>query len=313
METPQSLAAVVQAAPVLFDTPRTLEKLGDLAGDAARRGAKLVVFPEAFVGGYPKGLDFGARVGMRLPEGREEFRRYFESAIDVPGPATEALGAAARDPAVHLVVGVIERDGGTLYCTVAVLRPGRPLLGKHRKLMPTAMERLVWGYGDGSTLPVVRHAARQARRGDLLGELHAAAAHGDVRQGRPALLRADRGRPRHLAADHAPHRPARAAASCCRPASSSTPRRLPARLPRRVQGDDPETVLIRGGSCIVGPLGEGAGRARRIDGEEHPRRRPRPGRHRPGQVRLRRRRPLRPARRLPAARQRAAPFSRFRI
>ena len=123
--------------------------------DAARRGANLVVFPEAFVAGYPKGLDFGARLGIRLPEGREDFRRYFESAIDVPGPATEAIGAAASAAAVHLVVGVIERDGGTLYCTALIFGPDGRLLGKHRKLMPTAMERLVWGFGDGSTLPVV--------------------------------------------------------------------------------------------------------------------------------------------------------------
>jgi nitrilase len=75
MESTPVTAAVVQAAPFLFDTPRTLEKLVDLTSDAARRGANLVVFPEAFVGGYPKGLDFGARLGIRLPEGREDFRR----------------------------------------------------------------------------------------------------------------------------------------------------------------------------------------------------------------------------------------------
>ena len=155
MESTPVAAAVVQAAPVVFRHARTLEKLADLTADAARRGANLVVFPEAFVGGYPKGLDFGARVGMRLPEGREEFRRYFDSAIDVPGPATEAIGAAASAGGVHLVVGVIERDGGTLYCTALFFGPDGRLLGKHRKLMPTAMERLVWGFGDGSTLPVL--------------------------------------------------------------------------------------------------------------------------------------------------------------
>ena len=155
MESTPVTAAVVQAAPFLFDTPRTLEKLVDLTSDAARRGANLVVFPEAFVGGYPKGLDFGARLGIRLPEGREDFRRYFESAIAVPGPATEAIGAAASAAAVHLVVGVIERDGGTLYCTALMFGPDGRLLAKHRKLMPTAMERLVWGFGDGSTLAVV--------------------------------------------------------------------------------------------------------------------------------------------------------------
>src|SRR5918998_4915310 len=96
--------AVVQAAPVLFDTPRSLQKLADLTADAARQRAELVVFPEAYLAGYPKGHDFGVSVGLRSPEGREEFRRLFESAIDVPGKATEAIGTMAKDHAVHLVV-----------------------------------------------------------------------------------------------------------------------------------------------------------------------------------------------------------------
>src|ERR1043166_4264943 len=116
-------AAVVQAAPVVFDSRRPLEKRSDLAADAARQGAKVAVFPEAFVSAYPKGLAFGARMGMRSPEGREEFRRYYDSAVDVPGPATEAIGAAARAGRLHLVVGVIERDGGTLYCTALFFGP----------------------------------------------------------------------------------------------------------------------------------------------------------------------------------------------
>ena len=150
-------AAVVQAAPVGFDVPRTLDKLADLTADAARRGAKLAVFPEAFISAYPKGLDFGARVGMRAPgaHGRDMFRRYFESAIDVPGPATERIGEAARANNIRLVVGVIERDGGTLYCTALFFAPDGSLAAKHRKLMPTAMERIIWGMGDGSTLPVI--------------------------------------------------------------------------------------------------------------------------------------------------------------
>src|SRR5690348_12857025 len=106
--------AVVQSAPVLFDTPRTLDKLADLTADAARQRAELVVFPEAFVGGYPKGHDFGVSVGLRTTEGRDDFRRYHENAIDVPGPAAERIGSAAKQHAVHLVTGVIERAGGTL-------------------------------------------------------------------------------------------------------------------------------------------------------------------------------------------------------
>jgi nitrilase len=146
--------AVVQAAPVAFDRDATLERTRELVDCAVGKGAELILFPEAFVSGYPRGIDFGARVGSRTPEGRELFRRYWESSVDVPGPATHALGDAARLANAYLVIGVVERDGGTLYCSVLFFAPDGSLLGKHRKLMPTAAERLVWGFGDGSTMPV---------------------------------------------------------------------------------------------------------------------------------------------------------------
>ena len=147
-------AAVVQAGSVLLDTPRSLDKLADLAADAARQDAKLAVFPEAFIGGYPKGLDFGAKLGMRSRKGRDDYRLYFESAIAERGPEAERIAEVARANAMHLVVGIVERDGGTLYCTTLTFDDKGEYLGKHRKLMPTALERLVWGFGDGSTLPV---------------------------------------------------------------------------------------------------------------------------------------------------------------
>src|SRR5215470_14079676 len=147
--------AVVQAGSLLFDAEGSAAKAERLIGEAAARGAKLIVFPEAFLGGYPKGSDFGARVGSRSPEGRKDFRRYFENAIDVPGPATDRLGEAARSHEIWLVIGVIERAGGTLYCTALFFSPDGSLAGKHRKVMPTAMERIIWGFGDGSTLPVL--------------------------------------------------------------------------------------------------------------------------------------------------------------
>lgn len=147
--------AVVQAGTVLFDTPRTLEKLASLAADAKQKGAQVVLFPEAFVGGYPKGEQFGLALGQRTPEGRDQFRAYFESAIAVPGPESEFLASVARDNGIHLVTGVVERSGGTLYCTVLFFGPDGKPLGKHRKLMPTALERTIWGCGDGSTLTVV--------------------------------------------------------------------------------------------------------------------------------------------------------------
>ncbi|EFI53261.1 MULTISPECIES: carbon-nitrogen hydrolase family protein [Afipia] len=151
---PKYLAACVQAAPVAFDLQKTLEKTQDLSADAARQGAKLVLFPEAFVSAYPRGANFGATIGARTAEGREMFRRYHASSIDVPGPAVEVLASIAKQNSIHLVIGVIERDGGTLYCTVLTFAPDGRFLGKHRKLMPTGSERLVWGFGDGSTLPV---------------------------------------------------------------------------------------------------------------------------------------------------------------
>ena len=146
--------AVVQAASVAFDRERTLEKVESLCAEAGRQGARLVVFPEAFVSAYPRGLDFGAVVGSRSEEGRRDFQRYWESSADVPGAAVDALGRSARANNIYLIIGVVERDGGTLYCTVLFFAPDGNYLGKHRKLMPTASERLVWGFGDGSTMPV---------------------------------------------------------------------------------------------------------------------------------------------------------------
>ncbi|MGH8286557.1 MAG: nitrilase-related carbon-nitrogen hydrolase [Steroidobacteraceae bacterium] len=147
--------AVVQAGSVPFDAEACVEKAVRLIGEAAVSGAQLIVFPEAFVSGYPKGLDFGLVVGARDPKGREEFRIYLEAAIEVPGVETEQLGKAAAAHAAYVVIGVIEREHATCYCTVLFFGPDGRLLGKHRKLMPTAMERTIWGFGDGSTLTAI--------------------------------------------------------------------------------------------------------------------------------------------------------------
>jgi len=147
--------AVVQAASVPFDSEACVDKAVRLIGDAAATGAKVILFPEAFIGGYPKGLSYGLVVGARDPAGREEFRIYFDAAIEVPGPETQRLGEAAAEHGVYIVIGVIEREIGTCYCTVLFFGPDGSLLGKHRKLMPTALERMIWGFGDGSTLTVV--------------------------------------------------------------------------------------------------------------------------------------------------------------
>jgi nitrilase len=156
---PTVKAAVVQAAPCLFDRAASVQKACRLVAEAASQGARLIVFPEAFIPAYPRGLSFGTVVGSRSPQGRRTWEVYWANAIDVPGPDTEALGAAARNANAYLAIGVIERDSqfsrGTLYCTLLYFGPDGRLLGKHRKLKPTAAERLVWGEGDGSTLTVV--------------------------------------------------------------------------------------------------------------------------------------------------------------
>jgi nitrilase len=246
--------AVVQDAPVVFDREATLAKVRSLTARAAGEGARLVLFPEAFVSAYPKGLDFGARVGSRTPDGREDFRRYFESAVEVPGPATDDLGNTAREHDVLLVINVIERDGGTLYCTVLFFSPEGILMGKHRKLMPTASERLVWGFGDGSTMPVF-----DTPLGRIGGVI--------CWENYMPMLRM--------------HMYSKGIQIYCAPTADDRDTWLPTMqtialegrcfvlsccqyLMRRdcpddydaVQGDEPDTVLMRGGSCIVGPLGQ---------------------------------------------------------
>lgn len=144
-------AAVLQMGSIPWDTPATLARLHAYARQARSEGAELLVFPEALIGGYPKGLDFGARVGQRTDEGRAAFRRYAEGALSDFAP----LGDIARDAGLWLIGGVVERDEATLYCTVTFHAPDGSLAGKHRKVMPTGSERLIWGFGDGSTLGAV--------------------------------------------------------------------------------------------------------------------------------------------------------------
>ncbi|MGD9235061.1 MAG: carbon-nitrogen hydrolase family protein [Desulfobacterales bacterium] len=152
--------AVVQSAPVLFDREATVEKACDLVEQAAAQGAQFVLFPEAYIPAYPRGLAFGTVVGSRSPVGRRVWQRYWENTVEVPGPTTQKLAAAAKKAHVYLAMGVIERDTqrstGTLYCTLLYFGPDGRLMGKHQKLKPTAGERLIWGEGDGSTLTVIK-------------------------------------------------------------------------------------------------------------------------------------------------------------
>lgn len=252
-ENPKHKLAVVQAASVAFDLEQSLAKAERLAANAAAKGAELAVFPEAFLSAYPRGMDFGAVIGSRTDAGREEFRRYWASSVEVPGPAVERLGKIARTSRLYLVMGVVERDGGTLYCCVLFFAPDGTYLGKHRKIMPTASERLVWGFGDGSTMPVfdtplgkvgavicwenylpLMRAAMYAKGTQIY-----CAPTADARDSWTASMR-------HIAVE----------GRCFVLSCNQFNRRkdFPADYPGAT-GEDPEAIVTRGGSCIVDPFG----------------------------------------------------------
>lgn len=163
---PASIVAALQIGSSPSGKADTLQNILSWEEKITASGASLVVMPEALLGGYPKGEIFGTRLGYRLPEGREAFARYFHNAIDVPGAETDALAEMATRTGASIVIGVIERSGSTLYCSSLFIEPESGLVAKHRKLMPTATERLIWGQGDGSTLPVV--SARAGRLGSAI-------------------------------------------------------------------------------------------------------------------------------------------------
>lgn len=252
-------AAVVQAAPVLFNREATVEKTCLLTAEAASNGARLILFPEAFIPAYPRGLGFGTVVGSRTSLGRRTWQAYWENAVEVPSPATEALGAAARQAEAYLAVGVIERDStyshGTLYCTLLYFDPNGELVGLHRKLKPTAAERLIWGEGDGSTLTVID--SPYGRLGGLICwenymplarmamyqkgvEIYLAPT-ADSRDTWQATLR-------HIACE------GRCFVLGCN--QYVTKEMYPADLPGIEDLADQPQVMCRGGSAVISPLGE---------------------------------------------------------
>lgn len=246
--------AVVQASAVPFNREACVTKAEQLIGEAAGKGARVIVFPEAFIGGYPKGLDYGLVVGARDPAGREEFRLSLESATTVPGPDTARLGAAAAAHGCYVVMGAIERDGGTLYCTALFFGPDGALLGLHRKLMPTALERMIWGFGDGSTLTVV-----DTPYGPLGAVIcwenympllrTAMYAKGVALYCAPTADDRDTWLPsmQHIALE----------GRCFVLSACQVLRKRDFPSTVRVSlGDGPEALLMRGGSAIVGPLGQ---------------------------------------------------------
>jgi nitrilase len=247
-------AAVVQTAAIPFQPAATIGKVAALTREAAMGGARLAVFPEALIGGYPKGASFGTPVGMRKPEGRAAFEAYHDGALDLVGPALDPLLEAAAESDIFVVIGCIERDGGTLYCTALFIDGARGLVGKHRKLMPTAAERLIWGFGDGSTMPVFETSL--GRIGAVIcwenympmlrmamydkGISIYCAPTADDRDSWPSSMQ-------HIALEGRCF----VLSACQHITRGAYPDDYECAL-----GDAPDTVLLRGGSMIVGPLGE---------------------------------------------------------
>jgi nitrilase len=235
------------------DTARAVEVVRKTVTEAKKQGVQLLVFPEALLGGYQRGASFGAAVGDRTAAGRDEFVAYSNSAVEIPGPEIEELRTIAKESSMHLVVGLIERSGSTLYCGSVTIDDNGDLVGIRRKLMPTATERLVWGQGDGSTLKVTPTAVGRLATAICWENLMPAlrlnyyaqnaevwcAPTADARDVNIASMRhiAIEGRCFVVAANQY------AQASDLSPAYANI-------------YDDPEKIVCRGGSVIVNPFGD---------------------------------------------------------
>ncbi len=146
--------AVIQDSPVFFDKEQSLEKVESLTLQYAQKGCELIVFPESFIPGYPRGFSFGAVVGRRTLEGRKLYATYHQNSIDLKSTDLKRLESLAKTSNAHLVIGITERQSsnGSLYCSMLYISPSNGLLGVHRKLKPTGTERLIWAEGTAKDL-----------------------------------------------------------------------------------------------------------------------------------------------------------------
>ena len=246
------LAAVAQVRATSL-TANAIERVAAVSRDACSRGAQLVVFPEALLGGYPRGATFGAVVGERSPLGRDEFLAYSRNAVAVPGPEVDRLREIARQNRLHLVVGLVERAGSTLYCGAVMVDDAGQLLGVRRKVMPTGSERLVWAQGDGSTLHVVPTKVGRLATAICWENLMPAlrmnfyaqgvevwcAPTADAREVHLSTLR-------HIAVE----------GRCFVLAANLVARAKDLSPDFATDYDDPDEIVCRGGSVIVDPFGE---------------------------------------------------------
>jgi nitrilase len=145
---------LVQDHPVFFDKEKTLDKMEVIIKNNAQEGCDLIVFPESFIPGYPRGFSFGAVVGSRTEAGRKLFTEYYKNSISLIGPDMERLIDMSKSNNVYLCVGITEKqeENGSLYCSMVYISPTSGLLGAHRKIKPTGTERLIWAEAGGESL-----------------------------------------------------------------------------------------------------------------------------------------------------------------
>jgi nitrilase len=147
--------SLIQSSPALFDLEASIDKIENLLIQAKKENPGMILFPEAFLPAYPRGLGFGSPVGSRSEAGRDLWHLYWQNSLDLNGSEMTKLSSMVKAAGCYVVIGVIEKDSvgkGSLYCTMLYFNPKGELLGKHRKLKPTAAERIIWAEGDGSTL-----------------------------------------------------------------------------------------------------------------------------------------------------------------
>ena len=154
MQASKVKVGVVQATPALFDLEGSVDIVLEWIEKGAAAGCQLLLFPESFIPCYPRGLTYEATVGKRTDRSREHWLDYWNNSIEVPSGHTDRIGEAVRQANMFVALGVTEREriGGSLYCTLLYFSPDGRLIGKHRKLKPTGLERYLWAEGDGSTL-----------------------------------------------------------------------------------------------------------------------------------------------------------------
>lgn len=145
-------AGVVQATPALFDLEKSVDLVIDWIGKAAAEGCELLLFPESFIPCYPRGLSFEAVIGRRTDKGRDLWLDYRTNSLATDSPQTRRIGEAVREAGMFVGLGVTERLGHSLYCSLFYFGKDGSLLGAHRKIKPTGLERYVWAESDGSTL-----------------------------------------------------------------------------------------------------------------------------------------------------------------